>query len=74
MTKPIYERLAVVGCGLIGSSVIRAARDAGVVSEIIVADASETMMVPRHTLAQPAGGNSPSRIGILQLTTLPEGK
>ena len=42
MTKPIYERLAVVGCGLIGSSVIRAARDAGVVSEIIVADASET--------------------------------
>lgn len=42
MTRPIYERLAVVGCGLIGSSVIRAARDAGVVSEIIVADASET--------------------------------
>ena len=41
MTRPIYERLAVVGCGLIGSSVIRAARDAGVVSEIIVADASE---------------------------------
>ncbi len=41
MTRPIYERLAVVGCGLIGSSVIRAAREAGVVSQIIVADASE---------------------------------
>jgi cyclohexadieny/prephenate dehydrogenase len=36
----IYPRLGVVGCGLIGSSVIRAAREAGAVGEIAVADAS----------------------------------
>jgi cyclohexadieny/prephenate dehydrogenase len=39
----LYPRLAVIGCGLIGSSVIRAARAAGVVSEVAVADAS-----PQH--------------------------
>ena len=37
----IYPRMTVVGCGLIGSSVIRAAREAGAVGEVIVADASE---------------------------------
>ena len=37
---PIYAKMAVVGCGLIGSSVIRAARAKGVVGEIAVADAS----------------------------------
>jgi cyclohexadieny/prephenate dehydrogenase len=37
----IYPRMAVIGCGLIGSSVILAARAAGVVGEIAVADASE---------------------------------
>lgn len=37
----IYPRMAVVGCGLIGSSVIRAAREAGVVGEVVVADVSE---------------------------------
>ncbi|MGI8840186.1 MAG: prephenate/arogenate dehydrogenase family protein [Caulobacteraceae bacterium] len=44
MTDPassvLYPRLAVIGCGLIGSSVIRAARAAGVVGEIAVADPS----------------------------------
>jgi cyclohexadieny/prephenate dehydrogenase len=37
----IYERMAVIGCGLIGSSVVRAAREAGAVGEIVVFDASE---------------------------------
>ena len=37
----IYPRMAVIGCGLIGSSVIRAAREAGVVGVVAVADASE---------------------------------
>ncbi|HXA39199.1 MAG TPA: prephenate/arogenate dehydrogenase family protein [Phenylobacterium sp.] len=41
MTGPIYARMAVIGCGLIGSSVIRAARAAGAVGEVAVADASE---------------------------------
>ena len=37
----IYPRMAVIGCGLIGSSVIRAAREAGAVGVVAVADASE---------------------------------
>ena len=41
MAGVIYPRMAVIGCGLIGSSVIRAAREAGVVGEVAVADASE---------------------------------
>ena len=36
----IYPRMAVVGCGLIGSSVILAARAAGVVGEVAVADSN----------------------------------
>ena len=39
----IYERMAVIGCGLIGSSVVRAAREAGAVGEIVVFDASEAV-------------------------------
>ncbi|MFL5298443.1 MAG: prephenate/arogenate dehydrogenase family protein [Phenylobacterium sp.] len=42
MTEPTYPKMAVIGCGLIGSSVIRAARAAGAVGEVAVADASET--------------------------------
>jgi cyclohexadieny/prephenate dehydrogenase len=40
MSGVLYPKLAVVGCGLIGSSVIHAARAAGVVSAVAVADAS----------------------------------
>jgi len=36
----LYERLAIVGCGLIGSSVARAARARGVVGSITVYDTS----------------------------------
>jgi cyclohexadieny/prephenate dehydrogenase len=42
MAAPLYGKLTVVGCGLIGSSVIRAAKAAGVVGRVAVADASET--------------------------------
>jgi len=35
---PIYAKMAVVGCGLMGSSVIRAARDRSAVGEIAVAE------------------------------------
>jgi cyclohexadieny/prephenate dehydrogenase len=41
VAAPIYDRMAVIGCGLIGSSVIRAARASGAVGEVAVADASE---------------------------------
>jgi cyclohexadieny/prephenate dehydrogenase len=34
----IYPKMAVIGCGLIGSSIIRAARAAGVVSAVSVSD------------------------------------
>ena len=40
MSPVIYPRLAVIGCGLIGSSIIRAAREAGVVGQVVVADTS----------------------------------
>jgi cyclohexadieny/prephenate dehydrogenase len=40
MTEPVYPRLAVIGCGLIGSSVVRAARESGAAGHISVYDAS----------------------------------
>jgi cyclohexadieny/prephenate dehydrogenase len=40
MAEVLFPKLAVIGCGLIGSSLIRGARAAGVVGEIAVADAS----------------------------------
>ena len=40
MTEPVYGKLAVIGCGLIGASVILAARAAGAVGQVAVADAS----------------------------------
>jgi cyclohexadieny/prephenate dehydrogenase len=43
MSGVFYPRLAVIGCGLIGSSIIHAARAAGAVSEVAVADA-----LPEH--------------------------
>ena len=35
MTKPLFDRLAIIGPGLIGSSIMRAARAAGAVREIV---------------------------------------
>jgi cyclohexadieny/prephenate dehydrogenase len=43
MSQPIYTRLAVIGCGLIGSSLVRAARVASAVGTIAVYDASATV-------------------------------
>jgi cyclohexadieny/prephenate dehydrogenase len=36
----IYARMAMIGCGLIGSSIVRAAREAGAVGEIAIAETS----------------------------------
>lgn len=43
MSNPglLYPKMTVIGCGLIGGSIIRAAREQGVVGEVTVADASE---------------------------------
>ena len=38
MTAPLYTRMALIGCGLIGGSLARAARAQGLVSEIVVAE------------------------------------
>jgi cyclohexadieny/prephenate dehydrogenase len=38
--KAVYGKMAVIGCGLIGASVILAARAAGAVGQVAVADAS----------------------------------
>lgn len=38
MTQPLYPTLAVVGCGLIGSSLLRGARQFGLAETLIVAD------------------------------------
>ncbi len=40
MSGTVYAKLAVIGCGLIGSSVIRGARASGAVGEIAVAETS----------------------------------
>ena len=61
MTEELYAKLAVVGCGLIGSSVIRAARARGVVGEISAADSSKAVRaritalgLADHVTADPA--------------------
>ena len=41
MPGKLYNRLAIVGFGLIGSSIARIAREKGVVGEIVAIDASE---------------------------------
>src|SRR4051812_16953388 len=38
--EPVFQRLAIIGCGLIGSSVAHAARASGAAGEIVVFDAS----------------------------------
>jgi cyclohexadieny/prephenate dehydrogenase len=40
MSEILYPKMAVIGCGLIGSSIIRAARSAGIVGEVRVYDAN----------------------------------
>ncbi|HLT77259.1 MAG TPA: prephenate/arogenate dehydrogenase family protein [Ferrovibrio sp.] len=41
MAAPLFDRLAIIGIGLIGSSVARAAREQGVARHIAIADALE---------------------------------
>lgn len=41
LAEPLFARLALIGCGLIGSSIARAARRKNLAREIVVADVSE---------------------------------
>jgi cyclohexadieny/prephenate dehydrogenase len=45
MSERLFARMAVIGCGLIGSSVIRAARARDIVGEVAVADVSPAVLV-----------------------------
>lgn len=40
MAEPVFARLAIIGCGLIGSSVARGARASGAAGQIVIHDAS----------------------------------
>jgi cyclohexadieny/prephenate dehydrogenase len=50
MRAPLYERIAIIGGGLIGSSIARAARARGVVDEIHIADSSASARVRLEAL------------------------
>ena len=50
MTEVIYPKMAVIGCGLIGSSMIRAARAAGAVGAVAVADENPEVLKRVHAL------------------------
>ncbi|BDV35434.1 prephenate/arogenate dehydrogenase family protein [Methylocystis iwaonis] len=59
MAEPIFDRLAIIGAGLIGSSIARAARDYGAAGEIAIVDASQQVMarVRELGIADDAGGD-----------------
>ena len=40
MAEPVFARLAIIGCGLIGSSLARGARASGAAGQIVIYDAS----------------------------------
>ena len=44
MAEPIFPTLAVIGCGLIGSSVVRGAKASGAVGRVVVADSSPAVV------------------------------
>ena len=55
MVQPIYAKMAVIGCGLIGSSIVRAVREAGAAGQIVIAEASDAArdrIVMRTSFAQ----------------------
>jgi cyclohexadieny/prephenate dehydrogenase len=44
VSQPVFQKMAVIGCGLIGSSMVRAARKAGAVGAISVADVNPAVI------------------------------
>ena len=55
---PVYAKMAVIGGGLIGSSVIRAARAKGAAGEIAVADANPAHRLVEESLAKSGRDNT----------------
>ncbi|PPD46216.1 MAG: cyclohexadienyl dehydrogenase [Methylocystis sp.] len=64
MAEPVVSRLAIVGAGLIGSSIARAARDYGAAGEIAILDASTQVMarVRELGIANEASGDAASAL------------
>lgn len=60
MAEPIFDRLAIIGAGLIGSSIARAAREYGAAREIAMLDASSHVMarVRELGIADDAAGDA----------------
>ncbi len=60
MAEPAFSRVALVGAGLIGSSIARAARDYGAAKEIAILDASPEVMARVRALgiADEASGDA----------------
>lgn len=41
MTLPLYQRIAVIGCGLIGGSIVRAAKARGLAGDVVVCEVDD---------------------------------
>jgi cyclohexadieny/prephenate dehydrogenase len=52
LAQPIFERIAIVGVGLIGSSIARAARRTRAAGIIAIADVSPTVRARRRVEAR----------------------
>ena len=50
-TSPVFERLAIIGVGLIGSSIARAARQRGIAAKVVLADSSAAVRDRLRALA-----------------------
>jgi cyclohexadieny/prephenate dehydrogenase len=59
MADPVFARIAIVGAGLIGSSIARAARDYGAAGEVAILDAEPQVMARVRALgiAEEASGD-----------------
>ena len=49
--SPVFERLAIIGVGLIGSSIARAARQRGIAAKVVLADSSAAVRDRLRALA-----------------------
>ena len=64
MTAPIFRRLALVGIGLIGSSIARGAREKGLAGEIVISTRrAETLERARELGLGDAYGSGPREAG-----------
>jgi cyclohexadieny/prephenate dehydrogenase len=72
VAETLYPKLAVIGCGLIGGSIVRAARAAGVVGEIAVAEINPAFRERLAALgvADVLTGDAPQAVGDADLVVL----